>query len=174
MFYNMNVLSLWISAVLCFRFSCAACEPTIPFLPPKYSDTNLPQAFDAVQRKLNDLITSDVLNTTSLSFEVAWSTDTLFSFHHTASGPALSGTENVSGSTVYRVASNTKLFTALSILQQTSAGSIDLDKSVAVYVPELAPSGGIDWSSITIRSLMAHMAGIPDSCECPLPPSLEL
>ena len=66
--------------------------------------------------------------------------------------------------TVFRIASMTKSFTALSILQLRDAGKLSLDDPAERYVPELKrlryPTS--DAPKITIRHLLSHSAGFPE------------
>ena len=70
----------------------------------------------------------------------------------------------VDTSTVFRIASMTKSFTALSILKLRDEGKLSLDDPAERYVPELAslryPSS--DAPKITIRHLLSHSAGFPE------------
>ncbi len=65
---------------------------------------------------------------------------------------------------VSRIASMTKSFTAVTIMQLRDAGKLSLDDPVAKYVPELAnlryPTK--DSPLITIRHLLSHNAGFPE------------
>ncbi|MEO7647261.1 MAG: serine hydrolase domain-containing protein, partial [Gemmatimonadaceae bacterium] len=66
--------------------------------------------------------------------------------------------------TVFRIASMTKSFTALAILQLRDEGRFALDDPAERYVPELAglryPTP--DSPRITIRHLLSHSAGFPE------------
>jgi CubicO group peptidase (beta-lactamase class C family) len=70
----------------------------------------------------------------------------------------------VDTSTVFRIASMTKSFTAVAILQLRDAGLLSLDDPAERYVPELAglryPTA--DAPKITIRHLLSHSAGFPE------------
>ena len=70
----------------------------------------------------------------------------------------------VDTSTVFRIASMTKSFTALSILQLRDDGKLSLDDPAEKYIPELAglryPTR--DAPKITIRHLLSHSAGFPE------------
>jgi len=70
----------------------------------------------------------------------------------------------VDTSSVFRIASMTKSFTALAILQLRDAGRISLDALAETYVPELAglryPTS--DAPRITVRHLLTHSAGFPE------------
>lgn len=66
--------------------------------------------------------------------------------------------------TVFRIASMTKSFTALSILTLRDEGRLGLDEPAEKYVPELAglkyPTS--DSPRITIRHLLSHAEGFPE------------
>nr|WP_296066000.1 serine hydrolase domain-containing protein [uncultured Actinoplanes sp.] len=60
--------------------------------------------------------------------------------------------------TIYDLASISKLFTTIVLLQQVDAGRLDLDAPVATYVPEFAAGGK---AAITARHLLTHTSGLP-------------
>jgi CubicO group peptidase (beta-lactamase class C family) len=66
--------------------------------------------------------------------------------------------------TVFRIASMSKSFAALAILQLRDEGKLALDEPAERYVPELArlryPTG--DAPRITVRHLLTHSAGFPE------------
>lgn len=62
--------------------------------------------------------------------------------------------------TVYRIGSITKLFTATALLQLRDAGKLGLDDAVARWVPELAALGA-STPPVTLRHLVTHTSGIP-------------
>eukprot|EP00913_Durusdinium_trenchii_P005872 g5484.t1 len=66
--------------------------------------------------------------------------------------------ERVDAETTYRIASLTKLFTQLCVLELVEGGELDLDAPVSAYRPELdAP-----WKDrVTIRQLLAMTSGLP-------------
>ena len=59
--------------------------------------------------------------------------------------------------TLYGYASVTKSFTALAVLLQVEAGTIDLDESIAAYTD--AEFDGIE--DVTVRELLTHSSGLP-------------
>ncbi|HEV8592219.1 MAG TPA: serine hydrolase [Pyrinomonadaceae bacterium] len=63
------------------------------------------------------------------------------------------GTRNTSG-THFPIASVTKTFTSTAILQQVEKGLIDVDKSVASYLP------GFPYEQIKVKNLLAHTSGL--------------
>ncbi|MEZ4864563.1 MAG: serine hydrolase domain-containing protein [Caldilineaceae bacterium] len=69
----------------------------------------------------------------------------------------------VTTETVFRIASMTKSFAALAIMQLRNRGRLCLDEPAATYVPELAtltyPT--VDSSPITVRDLLTMSAGWP-------------
>lgn len=60
--------------------------------------------------------------------------------------------------TIFDMASMSKLFTSVAAVQLIQAGKIDLDATVASYVPAFAQGGKDD---ITIRNLLTHTSGLP-------------
>src|SRR5262245_28923426 len=66
--------------------------------------------------------------------------------------------------TVFRIASMTKSFTAMSILKLRDEGKLSLDDPAERYVPELRdlryPTG--DSPKVTIRHLLSHSEGFPE------------
>lgn len=67
------------------------------------------------------------------------------------------------GQTVYRIASMSKSFTAMAILQLRDAGKLKLDDPAYLYIPELkGQKFSADSPEITIRYLLTHAAGFPE------------
>ena len=67
---------------------------------------------------------------------------------------------------VFRIASLTKLFTAIAVMQLWEQGLVDLDAPADSYLRayRLVPAGA-DWRPATLRHLLTHTAGIPDMRE---------
>jgi CubicO group peptidase (beta-lactamase class C family) len=63
----------------------------------------------------------------------------------------------ITSSTIFRIGSVTKSFTAIAILQLVERGKLSLDDPVANYLPDF-PRG----DQIRIRNLLSHTAGVPD------------
>ena len=64
--------------------------------------------------------------------------------------------------TRYEIGSITKQFTAAAILQLKEAGKIDLDATVATYLPSISHA-----REITIRQLLTHTSGLEDYVNIP-------
>ncbi len=62
----------------------------------------------------------------------------------------------ITSSTVFRTGSNSKQFTAFSILLLEEEGKLSLDDDIRLYVPEIPPYQEI----VTIRHLLYHTSGI--------------
>lgn len=62
----------------------------------------------------------------------------------------------------FRIGSNTKAFTAATILLLEADGVLSLDDTVADWLPDAVNSNGYDGSEITIRHLLNHTSNIPD------------
>ncbi|WP_328390971.1 beta-lactamase family protein [Streptomyces sp. NBC_00400] len=61
-----------------------------------------------------------------------------------------------------RIGSNTKVFTAVVVLQLVSEGKIGLDATVDTYLPGLVRGDGIDGRHLTMRQLLQHTSGLPN------------
>ena len=72
--------------------------------------------------------------------------------------------ETVDTNTVFRIASMTKSFTALSILKLRDEGKLSLEDPAEKYIPELKGLAypTTDSPKITIRHLLSHSAGFPE------------
>jgi CubicO group peptidase (beta-lactamase class C family) len=75
----------------------------------------------------------------------------------------IASNEPITEDTVFRVASVTKLFTAIAVLQLEERGLIDLDAPANDYLRayKLIPAEA-SWRPPTLRHLLTHTAGIPD------------
>ncbi|MFX4272582.1 serine hydrolase [Propionibacteriaceae bacterium Y1685] len=58
--------------------------------------------------------------------------------------------------TIYDMASVSKLFTSIVVMQQVEKGLIDLDAPAATYIPEFAQNGK---EAVTVRMLLTHTSG---------------
>lgn len=77
-----------------------------------------------------------------------------------ADGTELSPTQQVpmTPDTIFDVASLTKLFTSIVVMQLVEAGRVELDAPVARYLPAFANRGK---NTITCRHLLTHTSGLP-------------
>jgi D-alanyl-D-alanine carboxypeptidase len=60
-------------------------------------------------------------------------------------------------STVYRIASNSKQFTAALVLRQVDRGKLSLGDSLGRFLTRILP----EWNAITIEQLLNHTSGLP-------------
>jgi D-alanyl-D-alanine carboxypeptidase len=63
--------------------------------------------------------------------------------------------------TRFKMFSTTKLLTAITIMRLVEMGKIDLDSSIATYVPAVPP----DWRAVTVHQLLHHVSGLPDQTQ---------
>ncbi|MGI8309571.1 serine hydrolase [Saccharopolyspora hattusasensis] len=59
--------------------------------------------------------------------------------------------------TIFDIASITKLFTSIAVLQLIDDGEVNLDSPVAEYLPEFGVNGK---QSVTVRQLLTHTSGV--------------
>jgi CubicO group peptidase (beta-lactamase class C family) len=76
----------------------------------------------------------------------------------------IAGMSPATTSSLFRIASMSKSFTALAILQLRDAGRLRLDDPISMYVPEATYLEPLttDAPEITIRHLLTHSAGFPE------------
>jgi CubicO group peptidase (beta-lactamase class C family) len=156
-----SILSLFLSSVKLIHCSCN--DPFPAFPPPKLHppSNELKQALKYIEALVEEKASPSQYDTTSFSLEITSSQSALWEYHHTGRtlSPTRPGATSVNGSSFYRIASITKVFTVLSILQQHAKGTLRLDDSVSQYLPEL--SGTLPWHDITLRALGSQLSGIP-------------
>ena len=165
----MKPSTLPLLGLLWLPLASSYCPPTGPVLPPPKvsSDGNLT---NSLAESLKDLMQSGNswnASTNSFSVKVTSKEETLASFHHTADNLNKTGVSKVTSSSIYRVASVTKVFTVLALLLQEN---LNLDDPASKYVPELAK---IEYyKGITLRMLASQLGGVPreggKSCSAPL------
>ncbi|KAF4501056.1 UPF0214 yfeW [Fusarium agapanthi] len=109
-------------------------------------------------------------NTSALSIGVKslHEDDPLFTYQWTPPNPG-EGIDKVDEDTVFRIASGSKLLTALAA---HISDKIDLEASVLKYLPELNKTAGDDdvfslkWEDITVGSLASHISGVGVDRSC--------
>jgi CubicO group peptidase (beta-lactamase class C family) len=69
-------------------------------------------------------------------------------------------------STVFQIASTTKIFTGVALGKLEQEKMLSLDDAVGLYLPDL-PAG---WKGITLKQMAAHVSGLPDIIESPNAP----
>lgn len=137
----------------------AYCPPTGEVLPrpkvPKHFDlSNLTATLDRIAEDSSSLGWNS--STTSFSIQATSLEDDFFSYSHTAPQKNGTGTDEVDGDTVFRVASVTKIFTVLAVMLEEG---MDLDDKIGKYVKELDGLEG--WDDVTLRLLASQMAAVP-------------
>jgi CubicO group peptidase (beta-lactamase class C family) len=153
----------------------AICSTQSPFYPPPFYNRQASEVWEAlglVEASLSTLLrNSNNLNTSSYSIEVTSSQSTLWSTFHTAKDKNITrpGADRVDEASRYRIASITKVFTVLGLLQQHAAGNLSLEDTVDKYIPQLRGShrdgtrstSSVHWDKISLRSLASQLSGLP-------------
>jgi CubicO group peptidase (beta-lactamase class C family) len=73
--------------------------------------------------------------------------------------PGIPESDFIDGNTHFNIASVSKQFTAVAILQLVQEGKISLEDPVSQYFPEFESK---IWDEINIKHLLSHSSGIPD------------
>ena len=97
----------------------------------------------------------DARSSPGVSIAVVRGTDTLV-----AKGYGMADLDQrvpATATTLYRIGSITKQFTAASVMRLVEQGKVALDDSIATYVPSLPAA----WRGVTVRQLLNHTSGIP-------------
>ncbi|KIN07557.1 hypothetical protein OIDMADRAFT_22431 [Oidiodendron maius Zn] len=166
-------------------FVCATCYNPGPSFPPVHrllDQTDFEQLRTTLHRVISDILQEPdgwTTNTTSFAVQVTSVNETLWDYFYTA--PILgeykdSDPTPVTGDTAFRIASISKSFTVYAALLENK---INLDDSVAQYIPELIEQRqinstlvNVDWDQVTIWSLASQLSGISreaDSIRLPDP-----
>lgn len=66
------------------------------------------------------------------------------------------GFDTVKATTPFHIASVTKTFTAMAVLQLWQKGKLNIDEEVSKYLP------GFNYTGVTIRTLLNHRSGLPN------------
>ncbi|KAF7116146.1 hypothetical protein CNMCM5793_004166 [Aspergillus hiratsukae] len=169
---KVSIILTLLNLIHCIVAICSTQSPFHP--PPSYSRQSFEvwEALGIIEASLSTFLrNSNNLNTSSYSIEITSSQSTLWSTFHTAKDKNLTrpGAERVDETSRYRIASITKVFTVLGLLEQHAAGNLSLEDTVDKYVPQLRSShhrriestSSIQWDKISLRSLASQLSGIP-------------
>ncbi|KAI1092037.1 beta-lactamase/transpeptidase-like protein [Rostrohypoxylon terebratum] len=146
------------------------CPPLGPVLP---APTN-PSTHDSLKSAINNIrdnfqnLTAEFDSTgISIAVKSVHEASPLLELHHTPATLNPNKTTVIDSQTVYRLRSISKLFAALSILQQNE---MKMDDIVTQFVPELLKLKGetdetndittVRWNEVTLGALASHMSGI--------------
>ncbi len=70
----------------------------------------------------------------------------------------------VTGRTLFRIGSITKLFTAVAVMQLVERGEVELDAPLARYLPDFSIGSRFPQTGpITVRQILTHHAGLPSN-----------
>ena len=62
-----------------------------------------------------------------------------------------------------RIGSNTKTFVAVLVMKMVEEGKVKLDEPIETYLPGLIKGQGVDGKKITVRQLLQHTSGLPET-----------
>jgi CubicO group peptidase (beta-lactamase class C family) len=155
----------WGATTVHAQLQCPPLGPVLPVSETPSRDAGVQQAIVAGKALLQNLTSGFNDTALSLGIRSIHEPSPMFTFHHTPTEFNHSGTHSVNGDTIYRIASASKLFTALSVLQLEK--KIQLSDPITKYIPRLStmasshdPLTSVDWNSVTIEDLMSHLGGI--------------
>ncbi len=127
------------------------------------SCAGIPEASSGYSREAQSLIKErvDEKGITGLSAAVVYDGKILFS-EGFGSRDGKEGGKPVTEHTLFHIASVTKLFTAMAVMQLAEEGSIEIDEDIRMYISGFNPKllAGND-GRVTVRDLLTHHSGIP-------------
>ncbi|MDZ4700084.1 MAG: serine hydrolase [Rhodothermales bacterium] len=127
----------------------AACRPVAP---PEPDLSSVIDALDAyIQYEMADKGLPSVSITLVDGPDIVWSNG--YGTAQPASGAL------ATGQTVYRVASLSKLFTAMAVMQLVEQGRLDLDAPIETYLPDFKPANPFG-TPVTLRQVHSHRSGL--------------
>jgi CubicO group peptidase (beta-lactamase class C family) len=131
------------------------------------SALDLSSTLSAIESLVNATVDSEHLHSVSLSIRVEPPTNksSVFMYNY---GYASERKETPDAGQLYRIGSNTKLFTVLLLLEMLDAGLVrSLDDPVILYEPLFRVAGAsYENGSITLRQLASHTAGLMREAPC--------
>lgn len=99
-----------------------------------------------------------LLDATSLSIAVRHDGELIYSSAHGYANEALR--IKATTDTMYRVASNSKMYTSTAIMLLKERNLLHLDDTVSTYLSWICEHEDERWKDVTIRQLLSHMAGV--------------
>lgn len=158
------------SAILAGPTTAAGlCAPLGAIFPPAHvalsTNEDVQKAAANLTSAFTSLLKSD--NLTSLAVQVTSLADSepLFEFYRTAAAVNRTGAQHVTSQTQFRIASVTKVFTVLAMLQHEE--NFDWKAPISKYVPELLSNNAsnevktVRWDEVTLDALASQLGGIP-------------
>lgn len=136
------------------------CPPLGPVLPVPTSpstDSHVQKACSDINNHFTTLTSSFVGSAASLSVASIHESAKLLDLHHTPQVRQTGSTNPVSGDTVYRIASISKIFTVLGVLKI----GVRLDDPITRYLPEVqalqaADGFSVNWDDVTVGALASR------------------
>jgi CubicO group peptidase (beta-lactamase class C family) len=137
-------------------------EGSVP--PPKFADPQRKQKLAAAFPEIEKLFKAYVERSNMPGAVMGIIIDDELVWLKTAGVRETNDKAPVTPDTVFRIASMTKSFTAMSILKLRDEGKLSLDDPVSKYIPVFAdlPYPTKDSPAITIRHLLTHSEGFPE------------
>ncbi len=154
----------------CAPLDCPLPPFEIPSSIPSPYPSELAEAMEAIDALLTAEIASGALPNVYVA--ITFGNQTIFS-----KGYGLVNTTDAEGRTtlsqptsrnIYPIASNTKTFTGLLMMQLRDRGYVDLDAPITRYLPAFSVSNPYfpTTRSITLRALSSHLSGLPRDTPC--------
>ena len=151
-----SIFFSWIclASVLCFFSACKSSQSS-----PDPENIAPHTGYEAVAERLSAAIAQQMTDKELSAVSIALvAGDTLIWSHGFGLADPKRKTP-AGGGTVYRIASLSKLFTAIGVMQLQEQGKLDIDAPVNTYLPGFHPENPFD-KPITLRQMMSHRSGL--------------
>jgi CubicO group peptidase (beta-lactamase class C family) len=116
---------------------------------------------------VSDIEIADLVRKAMKAFHVTGASISIINDHQPASVKHFGFSDKtnkilVDDSTLFKIGSITKVFTASAVMQLVEQNKIDVDKPIKEYLPEFSVKSRFESSnSITIRDILCHHSGLP-------------
>ena len=144
-------------------FTTGFAQTTQQFKPAVFADENRKAKLQASMPLVADLYKAYALKNHFPAYAFAIVLDGELLYQKTEGWANIEEKIPANNETMFRIASMSKSFTTMAILQLRDAGKLQLDDPIDQYIP--AMKGQVltkDGAPITIRHLMSHQAGFPE------------
>lgn len=159
----MKKVSFFIVVLMCFALSLRADTYTTFFTEERYRQSLLDTIGDRYDIEALEFVANEMSEKLNGVMLVAVRDTVLVEYAYgelrlTGMPPCFNVSENnrITENTLFDLASISKQFTAVAVLQLCAQGKINLDDTITLYFPNLP------YSDVTVRHLLTHTSGIPE------------
>jgi CubicO group peptidase (beta-lactamase class C family) len=136
------------------RNTSAPIEDSLQFYPPTPVQLDKTE-FRRLYRSVSSIMESELLNG-NFNGGILVAKDGNIIYEHYKGFTNLKGPDSVTANTPFHIASTSKTFTAVALLQLVQQGKLSLEDSLPKFFP------GFPYPAVTVKMLLSHRSGIPN------------